>query len=69
MRAGGNSELGRPSRLRQSPAVQNIVLWIYIVLLVVGGVIGFFKGEKQSLALHVLWFCGDLGPLRGAQFF
>ncbi|HMP84577.1 MAG TPA: TMEM14 family protein [Verrucomicrobiota bacterium] len=27
--------------------MQNIVLWIYIVLLVVGGVIGFVKGKSQ----------------------
>ena len=27
--------------------MQNIVLWIYIVLLLVGGLIGFFKGKSQ----------------------
>jgi uncharacterized membrane protein (UPF0136 family) len=27
--------------------MQNTVLWIYIVLLLVGGLIGFFKGKSQ----------------------
>ncbi len=32
----------------------NTVLWIYIVLLVVGGLIGFFKGKSQvSLIMSV----------------
>ena len=32
----------------------NVVLWIYIVLLVVGGLIGFFKGKSQvSLIMSV----------------
>ena len=33
---------------------QNKVLWIYIVLLVIGGLIGFFKGKSQvSLIMSV----------------
>jgi uncharacterized membrane protein (UPF0136 family) len=32
----------------------NTVLWIYIVLLVIGGLIGFFKGKSQvSLIMSV----------------
>ena len=27
--------------------MQNTVLWIYIVLLLIGGLIGFFKGKSQ----------------------
>ena len=27
--------------------MQNTILWIYIVLLLVGGLIGFFKGRSQ----------------------
>ncbi len=27
--------------------MQNTILWIYIVLLLVGGLIGFFKGKSQ----------------------
>lgn len=36
--------------------MQNTVLWIYIVLLVVGGLIGFFKaGSKVSLQMSVIF--------------
>ena len=36
--------------------MQNTVLWIYIVLLVVGGLIGFFKaGSKVSLQMAVIF--------------
>ena len=53
MRAGRNSELGRGDELRQLATVHNftnMVLWIYIVLLLVGGLIGFLKaGSKVSL--------------------
>jgi len=36
--------------------VENTVLWIYIVLLVVGGLIGFFKaGSKVSLQMAVIF--------------
>ena len=53
MRAGRNSELGRGDELRQLATVHNFtntVLWIYIVLLLVGGLIGFLKaGSKVSL--------------------
>jgi uncharacterized membrane protein (UPF0136 family) len=32
----------------------NLILWIYIVLLVIGGLIGFFKGKSQvSLVMSV----------------
>jgi uncharacterized membrane protein (UPF0136 family) len=50
MRAGRNSELGRGGKLRQPAAVHNFtntVLWIYIVLLLVGGLIGFFKANSK----------------------
>jgi uncharacterized membrane protein (UPF0136 family) len=34
--------------------MQNTVLWIYIVLLLIGGLIGFFKGKSQvSLIMSV----------------
>src|SRR5436309_3367502 len=36
--------------------MQNTVLWVYIVLLVVGGLIGFFKGKsKVSLIMSVVF--------------
>lgn len=39
--------------------MQNTVLWIYIVLLVVGGLIGFFKGKSQvSLIMSVAFAAG-----------
>lgn len=39
--------------------MQNTVLWIYIVLLVVGGLIGFFKGKSQiSLVMSVAFAAG-----------
>jgi uncharacterized membrane protein (UPF0136 family) len=50
MRAGRNSELGHGDELRQPAAVHNFadkVLWIYIVLLLVGGLIGFFKAKSK----------------------
>jgi uncharacterized membrane protein (UPF0136 family) len=50
MRAGRNSELGRVGKLRQPTHVNNFdvkVLWIYIVLLLVGGLIGFFKAKSK----------------------
>ena len=50
MRAGRNSELGRGGKLRQPAAVHNFtntVLWIYIVLLLVGGMIGFLKAASK----------------------
>ncbi len=34
--------------------MQNTILWIYIVLLLVGGMIGYFKGKSQvSLVMSV----------------
>ena len=40
--------------------MQNTVLWIYIVLLLIGGLIGFYKGRSQvSLIMSVL-FAGAL---------
>jgi uncharacterized membrane protein (UPF0136 family) len=34
----------------------NNVLWIYIILLVIGGLIGFFKGKSQvSLVMSVIF--------------
>lgn len=39
--------------------MQNTVLWIYIVLLVIGGLIGFFKGKSQiSLIMSVAFAAG-----------
>ncbi len=36
--------------------MQNTVLWIYIVLLLIGGLIGFFKGKSQvSLIMSVVF--------------
>ena len=35
---------------------QNTILWIYIILLVIGGLIGFFKGKsKVSLIMSVVF--------------
>lgn len=46
--------------MRQAGGVQNTVLWIYIALLVVGGLIGFLKaGSKISLQLS----CGFAAAL------
>ena len=51
--------------------MQNTVLWIYIVLLVVGGLIGFLKaGSKVSLIMSgafaaVLILCAIPGVLDG----
>lgn len=50
MRAGGNSQLGGRRQLGHSLLVNDFatkVLWIYIVLLLVGGLIGFFKGKSK----------------------
>jgi uncharacterized membrane protein (UPF0136 family) len=50
MRAGRNSKLGRFGQLRQAAAMNHFdvkVLWVYIVLLLVGGLIGFFKGKSK----------------------
>lgn len=39
--------------------MQNTVLWIYIVLLVIGGLIGFLKGKsKVSLIMSVAFAAG-----------
>jgi len=39
--------------------MQNTVLWIYIVLLLVGGLIGFFKGKSQvSLIMSAAFAVG-----------
>jgi len=50
MRAGRNSELGRGGKLRQPAVVHNFtntVLWVYIILLLIGGLIGFFKANSR----------------------
>jgi len=50
MRAGRNSELGRLGKLRQPALVNHFdvkVLWVYIVLLLVGGFIGFLKAKSK----------------------
>jgi uncharacterized membrane protein (UPF0136 family) len=52
MRGRRNSELGHHGKLRQACNMQfeNYVFWGYIVLLLIGGLIGFFKaGSKVSL--------------------
>ena len=49
--------------------MQTTVLWIYIVLLLVGGLIGFFKGKSQvSLIMSAVFaalliLCGISGVL------
>jgi uncharacterized membrane protein (UPF0136 family) len=51
VRAGRNSKLGRGDELSQPAAVHNFtntVLWVYIVLLLVGGLIGFFKANSKA---------------------
>jgi uncharacterized membrane protein (UPF0136 family) len=36
--------------------MQNTVLWVYIILLLVGGLIGFFKGKSQvSLVMSAVF--------------
>src|ERR1035438_4739606 len=50
MRAGRNSKLGRVGKLRQFARMNDFdikVLWIYIVLLLAGGLIGFFKAKSK----------------------
>jgi uncharacterized membrane protein (UPF0136 family) len=50
VRAGRNSELGCSWKLRQFACVHdfaNKVLWVYIILLLVGGLIGFFKAKSK----------------------
>jgi uncharacterized membrane protein (UPF0136 family) len=50
MRARRNSGLGRVRKLRQPPRMNHFtikVLWAYIILLLVGGLIGFFKGKSK----------------------
>jgi len=49
--------------------MQNTVLWVYVVLLLIGGLIGFFKGKSRvslimSAAFAVLLIlCGISGVL------
>src|SRR5689334_14234250 len=50
MRGGRNSKLGDGGQLRQSLRVHDFptkVLWVYIILLLVGGLIGFFKANSK----------------------
>jgi len=50
MRTGRNSELGGRVQLGHLWRVNDFatkVLWTYIVLLLVGGLIGFFKGKSK----------------------
>ena len=50
MRAGRNFKFGRSGKLRQPARVHDFatkVLWAYIVLLLVGGLIGFFKAKSK----------------------
>jgi uncharacterized membrane protein (UPF0136 family) len=50
MRAGRNFKFGRFRKLRQPAHVHDLsnkVLWAYIVLLLVGGLIGFFKAKSK----------------------
>jgi uncharacterized membrane protein (UPF0136 family) len=50
MRAGRNFKFGRFGKLRQPARVHDFatkVLWAYIILLLVGGLIGFFKAKSK----------------------
>jgi uncharacterized membrane protein (UPF0136 family) len=51
--------LGCGNQIRHCSRMSNFalkVLWIYIVLLVIGGLIGFFKGKSQvSLIMSVVF--------------
>ena len=50
MRTGRNSKLGGDSRLGHPEFMQkfaNAVLWVYILLLLVGGLVGFLKAKSQ----------------------
>ena len=50
MRAGRNYKFGRFGKLRQAAGVhdfQTKVLWAYIILLLAGGLIGFFKAKSR----------------------
>ncbi len=38
----------------------NTVLWVYIIFLVVGGLIGFFKGKSQASLITSVIFAGLL---------
>jgi uncharacterized membrane protein (UPF0136 family) len=58
MRAGQNSELGCAGKLSENLPAEimnpNTILWIYIVLLVAGGLVGFLKaGSKASIIASV----------------
>ena len=45
--------------IRRQPMNPNTILWIYIVLLVAGGLVGFFKGKSQvSLIMSVTFAVG-----------
>ena len=57
MRAGRNSKLGRFGQLRQPTRVNNnLILWIYIVLLIVGGLIGFLRAKSRiSLIMSAIF--------------
>jgi uncharacterized membrane protein (UPF0136 family) len=47
----------------------NLILWIYIVLLVIGGLIGFFKGKSQvSLIMSVSFAAALALAMRGIIF-
>ena len=50
MRAGRNFKSGRVWKLRQSARMSDFsikVLWVYIILLLVGGLIGFLKAKSK----------------------
>jgi len=62
MRGRRNSELGRAGGLGENPPnmSQTAILWIYIVLLFLGGLMGFLKaGSKISLIMSAA-FAGIL---------
>lgn len=59
MRAGRNFKFGRSGKLRQPACVHDFatkVLWVYIILLLAGGLIGFYKAKsKVSLIMSAVF--------------
>jgi len=49
--------------------MQNTILWIYIVLLIVGGLIGFFKGKSKVSLIMSAAFAAALVLTAVPNFF